>query len=149
MKDISPAFDLKVWLLWDTIKKNKIQNTKSGITLLALIVTVIILLILATVSISLVINNGILNKAKSAVDKYSKEEELEQIKLAFISAQLKGNGFLTTENLNSELQAHFNNTKTVERKESSEYYNYKANKIFSRYYWFRFYFSCCIYINQW
>ena len=59
------------------IKKEK------AITLVALIITIIILLILATVSISLVINNGILDKAKTAVDKYSDGEIEEQIKLAY------------------------------------------------------------------
>ena len=58
-----------------------------GVTLVALIITIIILLILATVSISLVINNNILDKAQHGVDKYSEEEELEQIKLAFWQAK--------------------------------------------------------------
>ena len=84
--------------------KYKIPNIEHAITLLALIITVIILLILATVSISLIINSGILDHAQQGVDRYSEEEELEQIKLAVASARLKGNGFLTTENLNSELQ---------------------------------------------
>ena len=84
--------------------KNKREK---GITLVALIITVIILLILAMVSISLVINSGIIDKAKYGVDKYSEEEELEQIKLAVASARLKGEGFLTIENLNSELQDKF------------------------------------------
>ena len=87
----------------------KIEN--KGITLVALIITIIVLLILATVSISLVINNGILDKAQHGVDKYSEEEELEQIKLAVASAMLKGNGFLTTNNLNSELQDKFGKDK--------------------------------------
>ena len=78
-----------------------------GITLVALIITIIVLLILATVSISLVINTGILNKAQHGVDKYSEEEEFEQVKLAVASAMLKGNGFLETENLNTELQDRF------------------------------------------
>ena len=80
------------------------MKSKSAITLVALIITIIVLLILATVSISLIINNGILNKAQYGIDKYSEEEELEQIKLAVASAMLKGNGFLDTNNLNSELQ---------------------------------------------
>ena len=100
---------------------------QKGITLVALIITVIILLILATVSINLVINGGIIDKTKSAVDKYSEEEELEQIKLAVISAQMIGNGFLTKGNLDTELQAHFNDNKTVE--DSSNGWNYKSYKI--------------------
>ena len=52
---------------------NKLKN-KNGITLVALIITIIVLLILAMVSISLVMNSGIINKSKTAVDKYTEEE---------------------------------------------------------------------------
>ena len=62
--------------------KTKQTNSK-GITLVALIISIIVLLVLATVSISIVINNGILDKAKSAVDKYSEGEIEEQIKSAY------------------------------------------------------------------
>ena len=61
--------------------KTKVKNTK-GITLVALIITIIVLLILAMVSISLIINTGIITKTKTAVDKYSEGEIEEQIKLA-------------------------------------------------------------------
>ena len=101
------------------------ESRENGITLVALVVSIIVLLILATVSINLVINNGILDKAKRAVDKYSEEEELEQIQLAVMSAQMKGNG-LTKKNLDAELQDIFNNNKTVT--EVSDYYIYQINK---------------------
>ena len=72
--------------------ENAVQNRyikeDKGITLVALIISIIVLLILATVSISLVINNGILDKAKSAVDKYSDGENEEQIKLAYQEYQM-------------------------------------------------------------
>ena len=103
---------------------NKRKN--EGITLIAMVISIIVLLILATVSISLIINNGILDKAKYAVDKYSDGEELEKIELAVLSAQMKNKGELTTENLNKQLQANFNNDKTVT--ESSLGWNYKASK---------------------
>ena len=66
---------------------NKLKN-KNGITLVALIITIIVLLILAMVSISLVMNSGIIDKSKSAVDKYSKEEIGEQLKLAYSEYQM-------------------------------------------------------------
>ena len=66
---------------------SKFKNSR-GITLVALIITIIVLLILATVSINLVINNGILDKAKTAVDKYSEGEICEQIKLAYQEYQM-------------------------------------------------------------
>ena len=52
-------------------KKLKIKQEK-GITLIALVVTIVVLLILAGVSISLVLNNnGVISKAKEARDKYA------------------------------------------------------------------------------
>ena len=101
--------------------KEKLNN-KNGITLVALVISIIILLILATVSISLIINSGIINKAKYGVDKYSEKEELEQIKLAVLSAQMKNKGTLTTENLNSELQANLNDNITMAEKIGSKWY---------------------------
>ena len=62
-------------------------KSKSGITLVALIITIIVLLILAMVSIALVMNSGIITKSKTAVDKYSEEEIQEQIKLAYAEWQ--------------------------------------------------------------
>ena len=69
------------------------MNTKQlkqakGITLVALIITIIVLLILAMVSINLVMNGGIIGKSKNAVDKYSEEEVMEQIKLAYQEYQM-------------------------------------------------------------
>ena len=65
----------------------KIRQEK-GITLVALIITIIVLLILAMVSISLVMNGGIIDKSKAAVDKYSEEEIGEQLKLAYSEYQM-------------------------------------------------------------
>ena len=66
---------------------SKFKSNK-GITLVALIITIIVLLILAMVSINLVMNGGIIDKSKNAVDKYSEEEIAEQIKLAYQEYQM-------------------------------------------------------------
>lgn len=62
-------------------KKNKINNKNKGITLIALVVTIVILLILAGISISCVLGeNGIIGyakKAKSDTEKATIEEKLE------------------------------------------------------------------------
>ena len=51
---------------------------ETGITLIALIITIIVLLILAGVSISLVLsNNGVISKSKDARDQYSQAQENE------------------------------------------------------------------------
>ena len=63
--------------------KNKIPNTQRGITLVALIITVIVLLILAMVSIRLVMNGGIIDRAERGTAAYSEAEIQEQIKLAY------------------------------------------------------------------
>ena len=108
------------------------MKKQKGITLVALVISIIVLLILATVSINLVINNGILDKAKTAVDKYSDEEELEKIKLAVFSSQLAGTGIITTDNLTNELKKTFNNNeKATEIQAGWKYkakYTYKIYK---------------------
>ena len=68
--------------------KTKILRKENAITLVALIITIIVLLILAMVSISLVMNGGIIDKSKTAVDKYSQEEIQEQLKLAYSEYQM-------------------------------------------------------------
>ena len=61
------------------MKKEKNKRYEGGITLIALVVTVVVLLILAGVSLNLVIGNeGILTRSKEAVDKYGKQAENEQ-----------------------------------------------------------------------
>ena len=59
--------------------KTKIKNKQErGITLIALVVTIVVLLILAGVSISLVLNNnGVISKAKDARDKYAEAQTNE------------------------------------------------------------------------
>ena len=58
------------------------MKNKRGITLIALIITIIVLLILAGVSISLVVgDNGVLNQAKNASIKQSRASLLEKVQL--------------------------------------------------------------------
>ncbi len=60
--------------------KEKLNNRK-GITLIALIITIIVLLILAMVSIKLVLDGGIIEHANNAVTSYNKAQinELEEL----------------------------------------------------------------------
>ena len=61
------------------MKKEKNKKYEGGITLVALVVTIVILLILAGVSLNLVIGNeGILTRSKEAANKYGKQAENEQ-----------------------------------------------------------------------
>ncbi len=71
------------------------MNLKSNkaITLVALIITIIVLLILAGVSLSMVLGeNGLINKAQSSVDKYQESSENEQELLNKIEEYLDGKG---------------------------------------------------------
>lgn len=58
------------------------NNKEKGITLVALVITIVILLILAGVSIGMIVGeNGLLAKAKEAADKYDKaaKDEAEML----------------------------------------------------------------------
>lgn len=66
---------------------SKKGTTESGITLIALVITIIILLILATVSIAMLTgDNGILSVAREAQSQTIQGEEKEQIGLAYNAA---------------------------------------------------------------
>lgn len=54
------------------------MKAEKGITLVALVITIIVLLILAMVSISIVMNQGIMEKSKDAADKYNQAAANEQ-----------------------------------------------------------------------
>jgi type II secretory pathway pseudopilin PulG len=70
--------------------KNKLKETK-GITLIALVITIIVLLILAAITIStLTGENGILTKADSANEKTKQEQAIEEVKLAYNAVQIDG-----------------------------------------------------------
>ena len=60
--------------------KNNLREQKA-ITLVALIITIIVLLILAMVSIRLVMNGGIISRANRGVEAYSDGEIQEKVPL--------------------------------------------------------------------
>ena len=80
-------------------------NEKRGITLIALVVTIIVLLILAGISISMLTGqNGVLNRAKGAKEEYSNSTEKEQLQLSYNSAITRKLGeSITAEELQNEL----------------------------------------------
>ena len=63
--------------------------TNRGITLVALIITIIVLLILAGVSISFVFNGGILDKTQQAADEYKNSAAEEENLLSTIDSYLE------------------------------------------------------------
>ena len=79
---------------------------KKGITLIALIVTVIILLILAGVSVSMIDGSGLFGTAKESSKKYTQAQLLEKLELAkaeYLMDNVNGDSF---EGFISYLQEH-------------------------------------------
>ena len=97
------------------MKKNKkiLKRKEKGITLIALVITIIVLLILAGVSIAMLTgDNGILTQARNAKEETEKASELEGIQLAVIGSETKDNEYLDIldeESFKKELEKHFGN----------------------------------------
>ena len=87
----------------------KKQKRNDGITLIALVITIIVLLILAGVSIAMLTGqNGILTQAQKASEQTEIASEEERVKLAASGALLKDDGLkIIQTNLEDELENHF------------------------------------------
>ena len=86
--------------------KGKVSKKNNGITLIALVITIIVLLILAGVTIAtLTGENGILTRASDASRETEIAEEKEQLSLAYtgVLADKNGQGDVTAEELQNEL----------------------------------------------
>ena len=112
--------------------KKKIFKSTKGITLIALVVTIIILLILAGVSIAMLTgNNGVLTQAKSAKENTRVGEVQEKVKLAAqaaLTANL-GNG-IEKEKFQEELNNMFTQGEQVslEYDETNKKYTVTVDK---------------------
>ena len=83
--------------------EQKFKRNK-GITLIALVVTIIVLLILVGISISMLTGqNGLLNRASEAKDKTGISQEEESVKLSISDALTQGLDSITTEDLQTAL----------------------------------------------
>ena len=83
------------------------MKKNSGITLIALVVTIIVLLILAGISISMLTGqNGILNRAIDAKEKTQVANEKEAIGLATMDALTEGKGTITKKILTNKLKSY-------------------------------------------
>lgn len=84
------------------------QNKENGITLIALVITIIVLLILAGVAIATLIgDNGVLTKAVSAKEKTERAEVIENAKLDILGIQSGEDGKLSTGDLKNVLDKYF------------------------------------------
>ena len=101
-----------------TTKRNlKIKNQKeSGITLIALIVTIIVLLILTGVSIAtLTGDNGLLSKTQQAKEENEKASDRDKIAMAVSEAQIGNDGYqeLNSNTLQEAIDNQFNGRNIV------------------------------------
>ena len=84
--------------------KSKEMKKNNGITLIALVITIIVLLILAGVTIAtLTGENGILTRASEASEKTKQANAEEQVQLAVV-ASIGTDGKINTEDLNDNLE---------------------------------------------
>ncbi len=102
--------------------KIKLKEKEEGITLIALVITIIVLIILASVGIAMLTGeNGILKKASTAKERTLEAEYEEKIKLAILGAR-DNNGNFSNDLLKEELNKYGlsgvtdeNGTTTVEK----------------------------------
>ena len=82
------------------------MKNKSGITLIALIITIIVMLILVGVTVTVAINGGLFEKAKEAAKGTTMARVKEQIQIDIIGKQLENNGNISEESLKEILEKY-------------------------------------------
>ena len=93
-------------------KLKSIKREKSGITLISLVITIIVLLILAGVTLNALLgDSGILNNAQRAKEQTIASNNKEQIQLIVQSILIKGNDKITGDKLKEELNKTYSRTK--------------------------------------
>ena len=99
------------------------KQYEKGITMIALIITIVVLLLLTTVTIGMITGeNGIIKNTGSAKEETEIASEKEIIETSVTQAMGKDkNGNITQENLQDYLNKNAGNNKTEVSKESNEY----------------------------
>lgn len=89
------------------------KKLNKGITLISLVVTIVVLLILAAISINVVLGkNGIISRTKDARERAEIAEEKEIVQFAVAEAKMyDSNGKLTFENLKNAMKGNSRNKK--------------------------------------
>ena len=91
----------------------KEKRTERGVTLIALVVTIVVLLILAGVTISMLRGeNGIIKQAQKANEATTDKGAEEKVGLSVSAARAKGMGVLTVSNLKEEVENSYGGTVT-------------------------------------
>ncbi len=101
----------------------KFKNNRKGITLIALIITIIVLLILAGMSIrALTVDNSILKKAANSKESIEIEEEKELIALSVVHSMKKNKlGNIDEEGLQNGLDMNFGEDGAIAIKDGDNY----------------------------
>ena len=105
-------------------------NRQNGITLIALIITIIVLLILAGVTLSMIMgDSGLFGKAKKAKEQTEITSEKEEIALAVTSSKITDTGVsnVKKESLQKALDAQFGENKTLVEDNEDGSYTIKMN----------------------
>ena len=99
------------------------RKQEKGITLIALVVTIVVLLILAGTSIAMLTGeNGIITEAVKSQEENEKAEEKEKIQLAAQATKSKTQwGEITQENLEAELNSNIGSGKYTLTKDGDKY----------------------------
>ena len=121
----------------ETNEKNFFIKKQKGITLIALVITIIVLLILAgVVIITLTGDNGLLQKAKDASIATKDAEELERVKIMTTAAKLDELGSDITEtSLRKAANNEFKeNSYLIEETTDSTGYKFTVNETLKEYY---------------
>ena len=85
----------------------QVNKSKNGITLITLIITVILLLMLATVSCKIITDHNIFRNTRIAKKQYSANEEAEMVKQAVNNAVVDGEGKVMEKYLTPTLDEQF------------------------------------------
>ena len=90
-----------------------------GITLIALVITIIILLLLAGISLYLLKNNNLIDKASIAKEETQKSKLLEELKIKVLETKAECNGNATLQDFINKLNEDIENEYIVSTEISS------------------------------
>ena len=100
-------------MMKNTLKQLDKKSNAKGVTLIALVVTIVVLLILAGVAISMLRGeNGIIKQAQKANEATTDKGAEEKVGLSVSAARAKGMGVLTVSNLKEEVENSYGGTVT-------------------------------------
>ena len=117
------------------MKKIK-RNTQKGITLVALVITIIVLLILAMVSIKIVLDGGLITSTQNAATKHVTESDKEAIQLGYANYKMQSYDKNKTTSDLEILKEAFVNNENVEEDHSNEgiiIFTNKDDKIYANF----------------